>query len=367
LFKAEGPELTLQFQSQDSEEAAASASQAAAETFAEFRAALERRLVEYLEGVRNEVATIAPEASPVVEQVRVLTLRGGKRLRAGFVLAGVETVAPWRSFSPAILDVCVALELFQSYLLIHDDWMDGDSVRRAGPTVHVALGEMLGDAQQGAAAAVLAGDLASGLAQSVLCGPSLRAEQVQRLMGTFTAMQRQVMFGQTLDLLGTGDLAIMNDLKTSSYTVRGPLALAAALVGIKPTLCTTFDAYAKPLGLAFQLRDDVLGAFGNMAETGKGPFTDLEKRKQTAVLVRAVALLPAAEGAALRRLLGTVGEEARAEARQLLSRAGERDVLEAEIAACCEQALAALEGAELRAPGRHLLQRLATLSSHRSS
>jgi geranylgeranyl diphosphate synthase type I len=279
----------------------------------------------------------------------------------------VEAVAPWRSFSPAILDVCVALELFQSYLLIHDDWMDGDSVRRAGPTVHVALGELLGDARQGAAAAVLAGDLASALAQSLLCGRSLRAEQVQRLVGTFAAMQRQVMFGQTLDLLGTGDLAVVNDLKTSSYTVRGPLALAAALAGVKPALSAMFDAYARPLGLAFQLRDDLLGAFGDVTETGKGPFTDLEKHKKTAVFARAIALLPATDGTALQRLLGIVGEEARAEARQLLSRAGVRDVLEAEIAACGEQALAALEGAELRAPGRHLLQRLATLSSQRSS
>jgi len=103
-----------------------------ARALAELRPALERRLLELLDSVGAETSRVAAAALAVVEQVRALTLRGGKRLRAGFVLAGVEAVLPWQRLGPAVLDVCVAVELFQTYLLIHDDWMDGDSVRRGG-------------------------------------------------------------------------------------------------------------------------------------------------------------------------------------------------------------------------------------------
>ena len=325
---------------------------------AEVREALECRLGQFLDSGVAESARLAPAAAPIVDQVRALTLRGGKRLRPAFVVAGVECIVPWRTLGPAVLDVCVAVELFQTYLLIHDDWMDGDAVRRGGPTVHVALSEAFGDAQRGAAAAVLAGDSASALAQSLLCGPSLHAEQAQRVMHAFVTLQQQVVIGQTLDLLGIGELTAVYDLKTGSYTVRGPLSLGIALAGGAPAVAATLTAYAEPLGVAFQLRDDILGAFADVGETGKGPLTDLEKGKRTAVFEGAMSLLVPADAAAIERLVGVAGADARVEARTLFALAGVRAVLEAEIEACGRRALAALAGAALRPTGKQLLEHL---------
>ena len=102
------------------------------------RRLVDQRLTTALDAAILDAKHRANEAVPMMEQIHALTVRGGKRLRPVMVMAAVECTTPWESMRDATIDVGAAIELLQTYLLIHDDWMDGDTVRRGGPTVHIA-------------------------------------------------------------------------------------------------------------------------------------------------------------------------------------------------------------------------------------
>jgi geranylgeranyl diphosphate synthase type I len=331
------------------------------------RTRVDVRLADFLRDAEHDAATRAPDARPLVAQIAALTLRGGKRLRPAMVVAAVECVTPWEPLADAVVDVAAAVELLQSYLLIHDDWMDGDTVRRGGPTAHVALAAEYGNPQRGAVAAILAGDHACALSQALVASPHVPAARLRNVVLAFVAMQREVTLGQVLDVLGSVDLDAVHQLKTGSYTVQGPLALGHALAGGSDAAWGALAAFARPLGVAFQLRDDLIGTFGDERETGKSASSDLRAGKRTAPVAHALAHLDAARRAELEVLLGA-GDDARiARARALVEESGGRDAVEARIAVLRNEALAALETPALRAEGRALLARLArTLTERRA-
>src|SRR5262245_15220121 len=126
----------------------------------EVKALVDERLRAYFDRQLERARAIAPEAPELIEAIATLTMRGGKRLRPAVLVAALRAVDPERA-ARDVVDACAALELLQTYLLIHDDWMDGDEERRGGAAVHAALRDAHGgDAHLGAALAVLAGDLA---------------------------------------------------------------------------------------------------------------------------------------------------------------------------------------------------------------
>ena len=246
--------------------------------------------------------------------------------------------------SEAVVLAGAAIELLQTYLLIHDDWMDGDDVRRGGPSVHAMLRTAYGDVAAGDAAAILAGDYASALAQQALFSMPLPADRVVDAGRAFARVQREVIAGQLLDMGGAppGGVESMHDLKTGSYTVRGPLAIGAILAGATAEQRASLDRFAAPLGVAFQLRDDLLGTFGDPRATGKPAGNDLRRGKRTALvaaladdaeakplLKRVLGLADASDAdvAALVARMEACGARARVEARlrQLLS-AAEREL-----------------------------------------
>jgi geranylgeranyl diphosphate synthase, type I len=309
---------------------------------ARVRAEVEAELARTLDEAKARAQAAGPRAHDVVAALAELATRGGKRLRAVLVAAGYEACAGQGGATTVTL-AGVAVELLQAYLLIHDDWMDQDDVRRGGPSVHAHLRGVLGDARLGEVAAILAGDYGSALAQSTLMRVPLPAERVLEAARVFARIQEDVVTGQVLDVLDVGAAAgpveVKHDLKTGSYTVRGPLALGAALAGASPAARATLDRFAAPLGIAFQLRDDVLGTFGDAKATGKPTGTDLREGKRTALVEEAekdrdasrllarvlgVADAPDHEVAALVARLVACGAKARVEARidGLLAEAG---------------------------------------------
>jgi len=244
--------------------------------------------------LRPRVATansVSAEVGAAAEQVERLTLRGGKRMRAALVHAGF--VACGGGHDPAsTMPAMLAVELLQTYLLIHDDWMDDDNVRRGGPSVHVALGERLGGKRLGDAAAVLAGDLACGYAQDALLESTLPAERVLGAARAFARIQEDVVTGQLAEMAAAGthgrgaapSVETIHELKTASYTVTGPLALGANLAGASASRVAELARYGRPLGIAFQLRDDLLGTFGDTSATGKPVGNDIRQGKRTALV-----------------------------------------------------------------------------------
>src|SRR5690606_18316523 len=135
---------------------------------------------------------------------RDLTLRGGKRFRAGMLVAAFAGAAPRASIEPA-LSAAVALELLQSYLLMQDDWMDADPVLRGGPSAHAALAPVFGDAHVGACSAILAGDLTWGLAVRTLARTRMSASRRLRALELFCAVHQDVVAGQQIDMLGRAE------------------------------------------------------------------------------------------------------------------------------------------------------------------
>jgi geranylgeranyl diphosphate synthase type I len=339
------------------------------EWMTEVRRRVDARLESYLDGKHDAAGRLSAESAEFVDAVRSLTMRGGKRLRPAVLFAAYSAVRADSAdddVAPTV-DASAALELLQTYLLIHDDWMDGDDQRRGGPSVHVALTKRLGDAHLGASVAVLAGDLASAYALELFCGARFPSARLPEALAAFQTMHEEVVLGQHLDLTGTGDVSLMQQLKTGSYTVRGPLALGALLGDGSAEQISQLIRFGAPLGVAFQLRDDLLGTFGDPAATGKPAGNDLRTGKRTALSAAAERLLTPGERGQLDWLRGRLdasdAEVARAAA--LLVSSGARAEVERELTAQVEAAKAALEGGSFSSRGRERLSALLRLLTER--
>ncbi|MDB4992676.1 MAG: Octaprenyl diphosphate synthase [Myxococcaceae bacterium] len=301
---------------------------------------------------------LGPDAVHLVEAVRSLALRGGKRVRAVLVAAAYEAL-DGEGGAARIAPALAAVELLQAYLLIHDDWMDEDDVRRGGPTVHVMLGEQFGSARAGETTAILAGDWACGLAQTALASTPVPPARLVGAMAELARIQTTVVMGQLLDMraqaLDRAAVERVHDLKTGSYTVRGPLALGAILAGASDDARAQLDAFARPLGIAFQLRDDLLGTFGDARATGKPSGRDLTVGKRTAL----VAELEAPSDLALRdRVLGVKDAPAALVAHLIerLVASGAKARVEDRLTALLAEARALLAAIPVTSGGRRLLE-----------
>jgi geranylgeranyl diphosphate synthase type I len=335
------------------------------------RTQIDARLASHFARARSAVP--APEADELVEAVERLTMRGGKRLRPALTYAAHAAVigdVERPDLDPPVEDVFkvgAALELLQSYLLIHDDWMDGDEERRGGPSVHAALRDAhAGDAHLGASLAVLAGNLASAHAWELLTSIEGPEARLRAVMDAFLVIHRDVMVGQQLDLMKTANVPLMQKLKTGSYTVRGPLMLGWALGRGDAAARDALERYGEPLGEAFQLRDDVLGTFGERTVLGKPVGGDLRAGKRTA-LIRA-AEESGAELGPLTAVLGVrdASDEDVARATDVLVRCGAKASVEGRIDALLGQARAALTTASLHEAGVAMLSELADRLAVRS-
>jgi geranylgeranyl diphosphate synthase type I len=264
-----------------------------AESFAAFADRIKRATDQLLERfVDDKIARRLDQGQDVASVLTAfgsLALRGGKRFRAVLVGAGYEACGG-EGGADAVHMAGVAMELLQTYLLIHDDWMDQDEVRRGGPTVHMMLREKFGGPSlAGDTGAILAGDFCSAFALVALLAVPAKVERLMDAARIFAAIQQDVVAGQVLDVrarsLDGAAVERMHDLKTGSYTVRGPLAIGAALAGADEAYRQALHAFAMPLGVAFQLRDDLLGTFGDPGATGKGVGSDLRQGKRTALVL----------------------------------------------------------------------------------
>jgi geranylgeranyl diphosphate synthase type I len=271
---------------------------------ADVRSDVDARLAGYLDARVAETARHGADVEAMTRAVRDLTLRGGKRLRAALVLLGYLACDENGPTGPA-LDAGVAFELLQTYLLVHDDWIDGDERRRGGPSVPAMLRAHHGSQRLGDASAVLAGDFAAALSLDVLSRLDSPPERLVRALGLFAEIQQDVICGQQLDIAGKEtDVEVYYPLKTGSYTVRGPLLLGAILAGAPPSVMHALDQYARPLGVAFQMQDDLLGVFGDPDRTGKPVGDDLRRGAKTAIVQHAYKMLRDGQRASFEAVFG---------------------------------------------------------------
>ncbi|MFC3996972.1 polyprenyl synthetase family protein [Nocardiopsis sediminis] len=303
------------------------------------------------EFLREKAAVAEREHLPgsFVQVVADFLAAGGKRLRPLLCITGWHAAVGERTPPPAVIRVAAALEMFHAVALIHDDVMDQSSLRRGEPTVHRALtGQRIasGDSHEsaerfGVGGAILVGDLVLTWSDELVHTADLTPGELSGLLPLIDMMRAEVMYGQYLDLAATGSptddveqaLTIAR-YKTAKYSVERPLHIGAVLGGAGHDLLDALTDYALPLGEAFQLRDDLLGAFGDSAATGKPRMDDLRDGKHTALVALALRAASGPSADLLRDLLGRPDlTDAQAErVRAVLIATGARDDIEDMIA-----------------------------------
>lgn len=299
---------------------------------------------------------IDADVATIVSAIHSLTMRGGKRFRPVLLTAAYEGYrGPGRADD--VVMAGVALELLQSFFLIHDDWMDNDDIRRGGPSVHAMLREAFGSRSVGDATAIISGDYAAALANEALMAVAAAPARVMEALRLMAEMQEDVCFGQVMDVRGRcAEVERIHDLKTGSYTVRGPMAMGAALAGATSDEQAALAHFAKPLGVAFQIRDDILGTFGASEKTGKPAGNDLRQGKRTA-LVAELDGDPAARPLLERGFGRADADEADVQAlTRYLVESGARARAEARLEGLMEQALRRLGTLAMNVHGKHILE-----------
>ena len=330
----------------------------------------------FLDDRSRSLDPVGPEVAPLVDAARQFVLVGGKRLRPRFAYWGWRTIRAEDEDDQALITAAAAIELLHACALVHDDVMDASETRRGRPAAHAAFAVRHraagwpGDADVfGAAAAILLGDLLLSWADALFAS----AQPTAGTRTVFDEMRQLVMAGQYLDVLvqARGEFSIEDALrvakfKTSKYTVEGPLHLGAAIAGAPPEIFAALSAYAIPLGEAFQLRDDVLGVFGDPLETGKPAGDDLLEGKQTLLVALAVHAASSADAANLRSELGKRDmDSARLhDLRRIIVDSGALDEVELRIADRTAQARSALHAIP-SAAARDALDDLAVAATQR--
>lgn len=311
---------------------------------------------------------------PAADELRAF-LAEGKRIRPSLLLLGFE--AAGGSPRDAVLGPALALELLHTCALIHDDVIDRAATRRGRPSVHERFAQEHRDAgfqgdgaAYGQAIAILLGDVALVQADDCFLDVDPQVVPARALVAAFrhyTLLREEVMAGQVLDVHTAASrrtdraLALtVATLKSGRYSVSRPLQLGALLAGAHGELVEGLQRFGDPLGRAFQVRDDLLGVFGDEARTGKSAASDLAEGKRTLLIAEAAARLDADAWAAIDARLGDAGlsDDDAAAIRAQLERSGARAAAESYVEEALDEARAALHALPITAPSRDALSRV---------
>lgn len=353
----------------------------------DLRARVDHALHTHLDNQRTVVAEIGRDVLALVDAISDL-LSTGKRLRAAFLYWG------YRAFggpdSTPLVRAASAMEVFQAAALLHDDVMDNSDLRRGRPTAHRAFAAHHADASWagssqsfGLAAATLAGDMCLNWCDEMFATSGLPSAHIERARPTFDLMRTQLMGGQYLDVLTSAkewegvdheqrleQCRRVIKYKSAKYSIEHPLLIGATAVEAPIAAHAALSEYGLALGEAFQLRDDVLGVFGDPTQTGKPAGDDLREGKRTVLIAAALHRGSTAQRQQITDLLGDpdlhVGQIDAL--RETLLACGAVDFVEDLISTDCTQAadaLAAVPG--ITAPGRAALGSLIEISTRRAT
>jgi geranylgeranyl diphosphate synthase, type I len=326
--------------------------------------------------VRKAPDSCLPELVDVVREF----LAGGKRLRPLFCYYGWIAAGGDPDARP-VVRVAAALELFHTSALIHDDIMDSSELRRGRRTVHRVLASSRPDIRDrsaaerfGTSAAILLGDLCFAWSDELLDASGVDAERLRVVHPLLHTMRTELMTGQYLDVAiqradhGLDRVWRAIELKTARYTVERPLQIGATLAGADDRLLPAFTAYGRPLGAAFQLRDDLLGVFGDPAVTGKPALDDLRAGKWTVLMMLTWRRATSDQRARIRALHGdpSLDEDGAEELREIIRATGAATRVGALIADRAGRARAALARAPMSEAARRALTALIGHATHRS-
>jgi geranylgeranyl diphosphate synthase type I len=346
---------------------------------------VDQRLRNFLTARAAELSDISPDLEHIIDYSHGL-LGSGKRFRARFcywgwraaggsssdydLAAGAETLDDVES----VLALAMSLEVFHAAALVHDDIMDNSDTRRGKPSAHRAFEGLHRDRQYsgepgrfGESTALLVGDLLLAwsddlLNASLAAVPSFDVQQATR--AEFARMRQEVTVGQYLDIheeaawLHAAESERLSralrvvTYKSAKYSMEAPLLIGASLAGASSEALDALRAFGLPLGIAFQLRDDVLGVFGDSDVTGKPSGDDLREGKRTVLIALAEATMPAGAKRIFNEMLGdrSLSGTQIDVMQETLKATGALETMEDMISGYVEEAMSALSTAAL-APG----------------
>src|SRR4051794_7027694 len=348
-----------------------------------FRTRVQAALEAFLGEQAERLAFLGPDAARLLAEARA-SVSGGKRFRAAFCYWGYHAVAGAPDDEPAddaLVRACAALELLHASALVHDDYMDASDTRRGRPATHRGFADgyrsagWRGDPEQyGTSAAILLGDLLLSWSDEMLRRCGLPVARVVAALDVFDRCRTEVITGQFLDVSvqarGRADVdAAMTVLryKSAKYSIERPLHIGATLAGASDAQLDDLSAFGLPLGEAFQLRDDLLGVFGDPATTGKPAGDDLVEGKRTVLVALALDAAPQAAAARLDAALGSaLTQEQVTELRRIIDDSGAHQQVEHVIGELAARATGALGRADLDPEARSVLHQLATAATVRA-
>ncbi|MFI1992614.1 polyprenyl synthetase family protein [Actinoplanes sp. NPDC020271] len=328
--------------------------------------AVEGTLADFIASQIAALDAIDPTLGGFARTARDLVMAGGKRLRPTFAYWGWRGVAGPTADSEPLLPALGALELMHTFALVHDDVMDDSATRRGRPTAHRIFAAQHGP-RFGSSAAVLVGDLCLVWADQLLARTPVAPATLLEVRTRYDRMRVEAVAGQYLDVLGETDPAawsveralLVARYKTASYTVHRPLDFGLALAGVDdPEVAEAYRVYGMAVGEAFQLRDDLLGVYGDPAVTGKPAGDDLRTGKPTALLMLARRMATPAQLSELDN--AEIDRKA-----QVVAETGAPARVEEMIRVRVTEGLTALASAPIDAEARGVLIELATVATQR--
>jgi geranylgeranyl diphosphate synthase type I len=310
----------------------------------------------------------APQTSHLI-QLLVERVQGGKRLRALLVQLAYHMCAPLPHRDTIMASL--AYEVFQTSILIHDDIIDRSPLRRGMPTIHT----LFPNAHYGTSQAIALADLGYFWAIRLFQRLPFPAEVILRAQERFLYAMSMTCVGEVLDVdlatkqdVALADLETVHHLKTGIYTLIGPMQIGATLAGAGEQAIEKLTEFGKYLGLAFQIRDDVIGIFGEDDQTGKSALSDIEEGKKTYLLAHALEKASAAQLQELKMLYGKAcTQEGLQRIRQIFTDTGALQASETMISDYSTQALACIDHLAIAPSYAQILQELVEYLCHRKN
>ena len=348
------------------------------------REQVEAELQDFLTAQSNYFTSIAPELKPAAGSLSAFVINGGKRFRPLF--AAVGAIGAGSNLSQSEIRAFASLELLQACALIHDDLMDESDTRRGEPaihklfeTMHVAEKYQGKPTQFGLSASVLVGDLALIWSDLMLNSSGIKNESLLAALSVHDEMRVELIAGQYLDVFeqarGTQSVAQALNIaryKSAKYTIERPLHLGAAIAipdpAMRAQLVSIYSEFGLPLGEAFQLRDDLLGVFGDPKVTGKPAGDDLREGKRTVLMAMTHDRISGAAEAEFLQEFGNhdISESAIARLQEIIAETGAAMHVEDLIEELTSTALEALNRDEIVPQARELLTEMATIATKRN-
>jgi geranylgeranyl diphosphate synthase type I len=256
----------------------------------EYKNSIDLELKNILEKQLNAISKIDKNIGNILLYLKDFNLRGGKRIRGILTIIGYTLFKP---YNKEIVKAAVAVELMESFFLIHDDITDNDELRRGSLTLHKQYENLY--AGQGISFALVAGDLLCSLGNELIANLNFNQEQKIKILQIYNQAIAKTCYGQIYDILlenkkiiTESEISRLHELKTAHYTIEAPLKIGAVLADAKDKDLRLIEKISIPLGKAFQLKDDVLGIFGTKSKLGKSPLSDMKQGKRTLLILKAL-------------------------------------------------------------------------------